>query len=418
MQDQLVGQNLIDEALSFTARIEQQQPELYRKEFYYFDTFQVSYALFRGAPDQAKPALERFKQDPVASIDFLLPLLADLRYYDARALAVDLSRAVYTPVATSSKLFGGSEAELGTVIVLDLFEQAYDQLRAGSTVDWETVRKQAAAFGFDNARQGEVVNGLTRQEADSDLAKAFKQDHHAALRQLSWRFITSMAEQRRLSFICAQAIWETVLEFIDGRELPKRQRQQPDSYFAIAPDELDRNAAQRLGGLLSLCQSSAFALVWGMPHVYDFLLAENVISERIYQRAMAAVADIKALLLEHWSTSLWRYSFVHRWGKPQTLTEAEFAAEAAQFAAAIEQSTPLSDDSQESVSFQGGLQQMTEQLLGNFEESVQAESGQEQDQAMPAPAATPPAVAARKPPKPRKSPLQEAKALNKKAKKK
>jgi hypothetical protein len=46
MKGLLEVHNLVEQALSFTATLQQQQSELYQREFYYFDNFPIRYALF------------------------------------------------------------------------------------------------------------------------------------------------------------------------------------------------------------------------------------------------------------------------------------------------------------------------------------------------------------------------------------
>lgn len=217
---------------------------------------------------------------------------------------------------TSNKVIAGAEIELGTVVITDLFGQAYQQLKQGDVVDWEALGIEAAEYGFENTSQmrAEVEHNLTVSiQADSAFAQQFSRDRSSCLRQLMLGFCRYMDEQQQMSFVCSQAIWETILEFLEARELPKKQLTQPVSYFGIDRAALDRFVAQKIGGLLSLQQSKGFAILWGIPYLYEFLHECKVIEEYIFQKAIAATNVLKPQLIQGFQTRLWQYNFVHRW---------------------------------------------------------------------------------------------------------
>lgn len=401
MQGLLEGHNLVEQALSFTAMLQQQQPELYQTEFYYFDNFPLRYALFSREPSQMDEALARYQQDPVNSIGQLLPMLDDLRLYDARSQAVETSRVVYMPVATASQLLGGSEDTFGAVIIADMLGQAYETLQQGNSVDWAQWGKEAAPFSFENTAESrqEVSQTLAGQSISRpELVDLLKENSDAFFRQLSLRFNVTMADQHQLSFVCSQAIWSAVISFLYERKLSKKLISHPDHFFSFDFKSLDRYVGRLMVGLFSFQQSMGFALVWGLPHVYDFLKAEAVIEDPIYESAIAIVTKFKALLLENWSGSLWRYSFVHRWGKPAHQTDTAFEDEIKRFTSTLEDAEPLSTEPIKKP----GRDEILTALAENMAEKIS-----ENPEFILPPLTTP---------KPRRSPLQEAQALNKKAK--
>lgn len=159
--DRLVSHNLIDEALALRTALNQQQPDLYQKEFQYIDGFLVQYRLFHNQFHQLPEDLARFKANPDQGIDQLIPVLDDLRFYGATEPLVDLCRAAYLPVATSRNVIGGTEIEFGTVVILDLLEQAYQQLQQGDTVDWEALGAEAAPMGLKiHPRGGQMLSRI------------------------------------------------------------------------------------------------------------------------------------------------------------------------------------------------------------------------------------------------------------------
>jgi hypothetical protein len=405
MWDILVSHNLVNEAFALISTLQQQQPELYQQEFQYFADFLIRYHLFHHQPDSARDTLAPFKTNPIQGIDQLFRVLDDLRLSDTRELAIDLCKTVYQPVRTSNKVIAGAEIELGTVVIVDLFGQAYRQLKQGETVDWEALGAEAAEYGFENTVQmrAEVEHNLTASiQADPAFSKQFSRDRGSCLRQLMLGFCCYMDEQQQMSFVCGQAIWETILEFLEERELPKKQLAQPASYFGIDRRALDRFVAQKIGGLLSLKQSKGFAILWGIPYLYEFLYERQIIEEYIFQKAIAATNALKPQLIEGFKTRLWQYDFVHRWQRPHCISEAEFVVEAEQFAASLQQSEPLSDEPVDDFPFPFG---------DNFLDTENLSSPMVRDRIEPKSQPTPTVTPTWKPPKPPKSALQEASEL-------
>ncbi|KPQ32425.1 MAG: hypothetical protein HLUCCA11_21475 [Phormidesmis priestleyi Ana] len=412
VQGLLEGNNLLEHALSFIATLQKQQPALYQQEFYYFDNFPIRYALFSRELSLMDEALARYKQDPVKSIDELLPILDDLRFYDAREQAADVSHVVYQPVATSSKLMGYAEDDFGAVIMADMLEQTYETLQQGNTVDWEAWGKESVSLGFENTTelQQEIVQILTGETAPpSALVTLFQEEPEVALRQLSLRFNVKMAAQNQLSFVCSQAIWSAVIGFLGERQLSKKQLSHPDRFFDFEFKELDRYIGRLMGNLFSFRQSMGFAVIWGLPHVYDVLRAEAVIEEAVYDSAIATTTKFQALMLKGWSAPLWRFSFVHRWGKPKHQTDQDFADETQRFASTIDDSEPLSTEPTEKPDWEKILTNMAKEISQKSSNNPGLPRSSTSNQSEQPPANAKP----RRTPKPRKSPIQEVKALNK-----
>lgn len=397
--DSLLSHNQVDQALELAGILEQQQPEFYQTEFHYFSDFLIQYHLFYNQADRLSHVLDQLKINCIRGIDQLIAALDDLCFYSATDPLLDLCRSVYQPVATSSELIGGTEGDFGSIVIADLFEQAHQQLQQGETVDWEALAAEAEQYGFNNtpAIRAEVEHNLTVElEGNSEFLKRFGRDRGSAIRQLMLGFCRHMSEQG-MGFVTSQAIWSAILECLEDRDLPKKQLAHPDSYFAITQQALDRSVARKIGGFLSLQQSKGFAILWGIPYFYGFLQTKQIIEDRIAQRAITAANALKPQLIQAFQNRLWRYDFVHRWPCPKSMSATEFAAEAEQFAATIEQSEPLSDQPIEYPNWNPNVKSIAEEIMPNPDTPVDRH-----------PPVKPPTW---DPPRFRKSPLQEAREL-------
>ena len=387
--------------------MQQQQPDLYQQEFEYLDDFLIKYHLFHQQIDAVGDDLSRFQSNPVQGIDQLGAVLDDLQFYGATEPLVALCRAAYQPVAESTKVLGGAEIKFANVIIFDLFERAFQQLQQSETVDWDSFKTESSQYGLTNgaSKWTEIEHHLTVDVSiGEEYAQQFKQDLGGSLRHLLLNFCRDMQTEHHMSFVCSRGIWEAILEFLDTQEPSEKQMDHPDGYFDIDPKKLDRHLGHKLAGLLSMQQSKGFAIVWGMPYLYAFLQSKQIISEDVAQQAISTAQACKTQLAQVLKHRLWEYDFVHRWPRPDSVSEAEFAEESELFAASIEQATPLSDKP---------IEKPYAKLLGL------ADKEKTTDPSSKSPTKPLKAVAQPTPPKAgtfqkrRKSPLQEAKGLDK-----
>jgi hypothetical protein len=124
--------------------------------------------------------------------------------------------------------------------------------------------------------------------------------------------------------------------------------------------------------------------------------------DALLQAAIAATNALKPQLIEGFEQRLWQYNFVHRWQRPHCISKAEFLAEAELFAASLQQSEPLSDEPVDDFPFSFG-----DNFLDTKNLNLPIVHDRIESKAQPTPTVTP----TWKPPKPRKSALQEASEL-------
>ncbi|GAA6623778.1 hypothetical protein [Scytonema sp. NUACC26] len=397
--DEMGSNNLISDALALMEKVQQQQPELYAREFQYLDSLQIKYYLFSNQPELLSCCLERFKNDPARSIDTMMSSVIEyLRFYGATREIVDLCKSTYQPIKNSREIIPGTEDELASVILIDLMEKAYRQLQQGKTVDWDAFGDAVKEY-ITEAPQlwiAEVRRNLTKeievnQQFFTDFKKEQKRDEN--LRALSLAFSIYMSVQKQVSFITSQRIWGSVFEFLNSRELPSTELGYPARFFNFSEEILDKHIAQLIESLLSDSQVEAAAVLWGIPYVYDFLLNKQVIEQAVHQQAIAVTNVLKQKMIEFFDKYLWQLDFVHRWLPPDSVSETDFTAEAALFASSIEKVTPLA----------------TEPGKGNLESFYNQFKDEEEPPFLPNPRPSdPPEIQLEKLPKKRKSPLMQA----------
>jgi hypothetical protein len=398
LQDLLLDHNQLSDALALIDLLQQHQPTFYQQEFQYFDAFLVRYYLYRDDLPKVTEILTRFKANPAQGIDHLIEISEDLQFYGAVEPLVDLCRAVYATVESSGEIMPGTGIEFARVIFIDILENLYDRFKQGETLNLTEFSEQVAPYDFDltTTMQAELEHHLTRDlVVDSALLNQFSGDRQAVLRHLLLIFCRYMRDQHQMRFVTAQIIWSSIVEFWEYRDLSKKQSATPNAYFPIDSKQLEQYVVRQITGFLSVQQSKGFAILWGIPYVYEFLSSAQIIDTKIHDKAIGITNTLKPQLIKSFPRSLWQYSFVHRWPRPNGLDANEFQAETDQFIATFAQSTPLSENS---------IEHGNDDIFGTFNL---------RSQKSPTPNFTPPMW---KPEKPRKSALQEASELQAKPK--
>ena len=415
LRDELASSNRLEDFIAFIGKIKKKQPDIYNKEYLFLDDLLVQYYLFRNETEGLREAISRCKANPVDAINISLEILEDLTYYGETEVAVELSRVSYEPVRNAPNLMGGAEADFANIIILSRMDKTYQQLRVEEEIDWDSLADEAEGYGVGDRHEwlDKAKNDLTTEvEVNDNFLKNFKKqkDRLWLLRHLGIYFSLYAKEEKQIPFITSQAIWESLINFLQEGKKSNKQLNDPNSYFRFEQKQLDRYLAPLLVNLFSAKDMKAMALLYGIPYIYDFLLSKEAIDQEVCDRAIAASSEIKAILIPALSLRLWKYNFVHRWLPPNNISEEEFAAEAELFAASINDVTPLSEEpGQRTIdSYLNAIADtnVPRELLEEF----QRQTGRNPfKSAEPEPA---PKLKPQKSPKSRRSPLQEAANIN------
>ncbi|PIQ25020.1 hypothetical protein COW36_16335 [bacterium (Candidatus Blackallbacteria) CG17_big_fil_post_rev_8_21_14_2_50_48_46] len=107
----------------------------------------------------------------------------------------------------------------------------------------------------------------------------------------------------------------------------------------------------------------AFALLWGLPHVYDWLHDLGIVNPAQRDEVLQIIAELKPELIQRRENALWSYGFVHRWPRPLCIEASVFAAEAESFAQTHRATTPLSTNPEDSHLFDEEFPAIPDELV-------------------------------------------------------
>ena len=413
LRDELASNNRLDDFLAFVDKIKQKQPELYEQEYPYLDNLLVRYYLFRQEPELLQEALARYKANPVESIEELWLILDDLTYYGETEVLLEICRTTYEPVKNDPDSFGGAEDYMARITIAIRLEETYQRLKAGEEVDWEALADEAEGYGVSDRQKwlSKVKNDLTvENKVNERFLDDFnnEQERLELLRNLGANFSRYAIDQKQMPLITSQAIWNALTKMLEDRDLSQQQLSHPNSYFNFEQKEFDTYIVPKLGNFMLSMDVQVMGLLWGIPYVYGFLRSKEAIAQEIYDKAIAVTSELKAVVIEGLH-GLWKYDFVHRWLPPDSISEADFAAEAEQFAASIGNAIPLSEEPGQGT-LESLLAMADKNVPRELLEEFKRQTGRDLFKSVEIEPA--PEPKREKPPKSRRSPLQEAAKMN------
>jgi hypothetical protein len=346
VEGDLFTNHLIEETMDFIDKFKTNFPNLYKKtEFQYLEDDLIIYYLFKDEPEKVRESLEYYIERPVESIEQFLVVADKIAYYGYMDIATDLAEKTYVRIRESSELLAGSEYGLVHILFLDMCQKIYCQLRDGEPVDWKEFKKRAVQIGYKG--DNETIQMLKRRLTDSlednkDFRKNFrsgKANRNEALDFLSWVFMRYMWDQKNIPFWYSNNIWTVLWEFLNKRRM--KSNATPEAYFDFSIERFENHPWGVFNGEFADSRIKTMALLWGLPYIYNFLLSKQLISEKTHKRMIKRSEKLKDMA-KNSSKHLWKYEFVHRYEKPDNVSEEEFQAEIKEFRKNLSP-TPLSE---------------------------------------------------------------------------
>jgi len=293
---------------------------------HYIDYYCLGYHLFKSDIASIQRSLQSFIADPEESIDLLIPLHDTLNYYGYGELAVQVCQDVYNRIRDSDRLIGGAEEDFARTIIMSEFQKLY-QLKGKATLAYrEELFSRLVLYNYlDKDELNPVINYLLNDTNCSNLNyddfEVNAQDFYDAL---STGFIKYVFEEKGINFPTAYDIWMGAWSCF-CKEAAK-DTGGLERFFELDESSFDDYIGDRFA-FLSNKKPHAAAVLWGIPYVYDFLKMNQLIPEEVAFNALQYITWMKMNLIDGQEDSICAYSFVHSWGKPDSIEEEDFLKE-------------------------------------------------------------------------------------------
>lgn len=331
LKSDLIREKQYEQAIDLIEGIKVSTPMCYQQEFPYLSDFAVEYYLYTKDFEKMHGHLQSFITNPDQNYDLFLSLYSKIRFYRMDELAVNLANELYEPIAESYRLIDNAEMELVDVIFYNLFQEFYQAVEKNEDIpSLQQLENTLRKFDFDDryfdvelprihqSLSAIVATNQAPMFTSNDWNRAVQDNSKKAIRDLFWSFAVYMLKKRSVHFSISMDIWFPFSDML--------LRNKSITSFKFQYKSLD----DLIGEFFSLFgnrEEKGLAILWGIPFIYDFLHEQQLIPEETHNKALEHVAAAKEHIFKLYRNDIWRFDFVHEWGKPLAVDEESFSEE-------------------------------------------------------------------------------------------
>jgi hypothetical protein len=333
----LARHNHFDAQMALAAKLRQRSPEVYRMILPIQNLLELQEALFRSQPEQIPALIKSWLAEPKATP--MAVLLMGMRFLIAYG-QIDAALSL-------AKGLTGPSREVADLLRIDACQEGILRRQIDAQpIDWDAFRKTLAGLGLPASDIQACQHRLAASQGDVTLALyvACRQQDDSLYDWAKLAFGRWMLEQHGMSLLLSRdlisraiALWSRSNQHPRLSEHIRFSRTQLQAYL----DQPDSSP--------DFVLMDAFMLLWGLPLVYDWLVAKGLCSPRRRDLVTEHLAAVKPIFLEAVGAQIWSYRFVLDW--PSDLDPETRAAEAESFRAARERPRPLGQRPEDSFSF-------------------------------------------------------------------
>ncbi|MGY0691852.1 hypothetical protein ACW2QC_03555 [Virgibacillus sp. FSP13] len=328
LKSDLVKEKQYEKAINLIEKTRESTSKFYQKEFPYSSNFAVEYYLYTKDFDKAHAHLQPFITKPGHGYDMFTPLYDKIRFYQMDELALKLANILHEPIMESSELIVGAESDLTNLIFYNVFQEFYTTSEQNRDMpSYQQLKDTVKKFEFDETLSegelSEIYHTLTADKetpifTSNEWDKMVQDNPNRAKRNLYWQFAIYMLKRGNFHFSISANIWFSYCKMLLEKESLAN--------FSFQYQDLDELIG-RFFGFFSNEEERGFAVLWGIPYIYDFLRDQQLVTNEVYDRALEYVADIKENLIKLYENDIWRFDFVHTWVRPLSISAETFTEE-------------------------------------------------------------------------------------------
>ncbi len=317
-----------EEVIAFEALLKLKHPTLYEDLEIHFMESLTEYYCYMKDKEKLSSYLERYIEDPLKDIDYLLKSSRFLIFHNHSDLIEELARKSYRTINDSSEVLGGA-FELARPLLFIELQKKYEHYLNSNELTLETLNQELSEFDFNFT--GDYFTHIAEafqfdfdsKEAITQLKIDFKKNRDRFLDKLGILFHIYMY-QRKVSFMISGEIWNLILGY--WMEDNAKQKRDSNRFFAVKHKTFDRFLAG-LSGMFMDYSVNIFAALWGSCYIYDFLLLTELIDKKTHQSFKSYYTDSKHTLMVNMKPLIWKYDYVMDWSKPESVSEEDWEKE-------------------------------------------------------------------------------------------
>lgn len=318
-----------DELLEMRMLIKQHNPYIMGDRKYRIGTFASDIHAFRKTIDLFSECMLDITENPDQSIDDLIAMTNRIAYYGYYDLAQHISREVYSDITESKKLSEGAESDFAAIILTTKLQIMYERFCEGLTVDRDEFYNDITEYGFDGTDEIDFIidRVLTEDDSLQDLVyEDYMEKGRVFFNSLLFAFCKYALKQKNINFAAAYDIWTGAWANFACKNDINSDGDTLKYFFTLEKDDFFDFVTSR-AGFMSNKKPFAFAVLWGLPYVYDFLQKNKFVDLQIYMETLEYINCVKMELIEGIGNDLWKYNFVHSWDMPDSINTDDYQKE-------------------------------------------------------------------------------------------
>ena len=323
-----------DLILSFYQLIKEKHPILFDDVHAYYEESLVTYACFKK--DTA--LLKELTQNMIVArteYDLMAMAIKTMICYGYTNLVEQIADAKYEEVDQSPDLLPGASSEL-VVILLYLTQEKNIQPESETMpVNWKPIQEMAKRVGveFPDTFYEDVETGVRPPSSDYfpkllSHIPTKEEMLFRAIRSLELRFTLEMQE-KGLSSVLSGSLWAQLVVYWS-----ENMKRKSWSSFLRFEDSFGDFLDGQKGLILDYTFWQVW-LLWGSVYVLDFFNAFGLYSEADYKNQKDMLEGYKQMILEGEKSCLWKYSFLHNYKPPKSVSDEAHQAEKELFRASF-----------------------------------------------------------------------------------
>lgn len=319
---QLKNAKEFDQALLLTDAIREHHPDIIWKEYLSsIPKFLMEYYGHHTHAGELEKAISMYDEVIEKHYDDFFVSFHLLLYYGHIDLAYGAIERNFETIKESDKLIPGTWAELSVIqkaICLEEYFQHPDKQAAK-----EEFFKKMLPFGLteemedfkdiDHALYGE--NTLLQDDKTTPTGLLYI--------SVKMRAMVAMRE-KNIPFALCQFFFDSLYRYWRKEN---GENSGLHEFFKTKETTFIEYIERKAGGVFLEDSVGMAAVLWGSVYVYDFLLSEGIIDQSAFGTFKKAANTLKGRVIAGNLSELWRFEFVHRWAKPDSISEQEFETE-------------------------------------------------------------------------------------------
>jgi hypothetical protein len=328
---QLRSSNYNDEMFNLICEIKTKQYDFYKEYYDVFDDLLVDYYFLKDSEEKIIEGFQNFIEEPAIGIDQFVNKFDKLIFYGYTEPAVNMSLIVYDKLNNSEEIVKGVEDEFSNVFFVACLQETYESIKNNEAIDLQKLNEKLAQceLSLSEDNFNDLLETLKENNKVIDEFNiVLKKNANNAIKTLSMEFFKYMLHEKGIDFIVSDKIWVEFMGFLGTRKVVNKDA---NEYFTFSDKELGSYLLQYFDlQWMDTCELG-FAMIWGIPYIYDFLYSKGLITEETLETNSENMNKIKAKFMENSEEKLWQYNFVHKWSRSESVTEEQFEEEKRRF---------------------------------------------------------------------------------------